>query len=97
MITSNSKVYTTLTVIRPNGETEECVFPTKAVLSQAEFEQIKRKTKEAGRGDVISMQQHGEIKLTDCLAASDNYKKGLRKSMRNSSSDAIGEMSRSGE
>lgn len=43
-----------LTVVRPNGTTEIVKHPTIKYVTEREFAEIKRMTKAAGRGDVIS-------------------------------------------
>lgn len=42
-----------LTVIRPNGTKEVVTHPTIKALNEAQFQQIKKATKEAGRGDAL--------------------------------------------
>lgn len=57
-----------LTVVRPNGEMEVVRHPTLKSLLDHEFKVIKKMTKEAGRGDVISYENvrvDDEVVLTD--------------------------------
>lgn len=44
----------TLTVKRPNGATEQVVHPTLKFITPAQFDQIKKATHDAGKGDVMS-------------------------------------------
>ena len=43
-----------LTVKRPSGDVETIVHPTLTNISPAQFAQIQRDTKAAGRGEVLS-------------------------------------------
>ena len=44
----------TITIKRPSGVVEQVVHPKLTFITPAQFEQIKRDTKSAGRGDVLS-------------------------------------------
>lgn len=44
----------TITIKRPSGGIEKVVHPKLTFITPAQFEQIKRETKAAGRGDVLS-------------------------------------------
>lgn len=46
-----------LTIRRPNGEIEKVEFTRFTTLVPASFASIKKATKDAGRGDVLSWEQ----------------------------------------
>ena len=51
----------TLTVKRPNGEIESIVHPKLTFITEAQFKQIQKDTKAAGRGEVLSYEIEREI------------------------------------
>jgi len=50
----------TLTVKRPNGEIEKVVHPKLTFITEAQFKQIQKCTREAGRGEVLSYEMERE-------------------------------------
>jgi len=52
--TQGKAIKLTLTVKRPNGKVEQIVHPSLTFITEAQFKQIQRDTKAAGRGEVLS-------------------------------------------
>lgn len=59
--TQGKAIKLTLTVKRPNGEIEKVVHPKLTFITEAQFKQIQKDTKAAGRGEVLSYEIEREV------------------------------------
>ena len=59
--TEGKAIKLTLTVKRPSGKVERVVHPKLTFITEAQFKQIQRETKAAGRGEVLSYEIEREV------------------------------------
>jgi len=70
-VTQGRAIKLTLTVKRPGGDVETIIHPTLTNITPAQFAQIQRDTKAAGRGEVFSY----EIERANSQVNTDNERK----------------------
>ena len=79
--TTSSPVRAELTIRRPNGTVEAVVWPNDSRLSQVKFEQIRKATREAGRGEVLS---YSNIAPTYQMSEMDKHEQRMERMLRDS-------------